>query len=144
MIARLEATVAEAEAAVTAASADADAAAQAVAAQRGDDQKARDALQRAETALASKAAEEKALAGVLAADAGKGVRPVVDDLDVEPGWEAALGRWQRTSARPDRSCGASARWASSATPRPLPRSRPGCGQDSASSPATAACGAGTA
>jgi chromosome segregation protein len=91
VIARLEATVTEAEAAVAAASADADAATQAVAAQRGDDQKARDALQRAETALARKAAEEKALASVLAADAGKGVRPVVDDLDVEQGWEAALG-----------------------------------------------------
>src|SRR5690606_23425063 len=90
-VAELEQAVAAAETAVATAQAEADAAGRAIGGHRTAETAARDALQRAEGALTRKSAEEKAIAGVLAADAARDGQPVVDALDVEPGWEAALG-----------------------------------------------------
>src|SRR5690606_17402500 len=83
--------VAAAETAVATAQAEADAAGRAIGGHRTAETAARDALQRAEGALTRKSAEEKAIAGVLAADAARDGQPVVEALDGEPGWGAALG-----------------------------------------------------
>jgi chromosome segregation protein len=52
--------------------------------------RAREAAQAAEAAQGRLRAEERALADLLAADGGGRFPPVLDDLAVEPGWEAAL------------------------------------------------------
>ncbi|MCF4165135.1 chromosome segregation protein SMC [Zavarzinia compransoris] len=87
LIARLEAAQAQVEAAEEAVAEAESARAQSLA----DESEAREALRLAEKEAARVAAEEKALAGLLAAGAGGEWPPMVDSLTVEKGYEPALG-----------------------------------------------------
>ena len=89
----------------------------------GDESDAREALRLAEREAARVAAEEKALAGLLAADAGGEWSPLLDSLVVEKGWETALGAALGDDLSVPADPGAPVHWASLPaydTAQPLP------------------------
>ena len=89
----------------------------------GEESDTREALRLAEREAARVAAEEKALASLLAADAGGEWPPVVDALTVEKGYEAALGAALGDDLSVPADPAAPVHWATLpdyAAPQPLP------------------------
>ncbi len=90
-LAKAEAEVERAQAALDEARAEAEAAEERKAATTEALEAARSAFQAVEAEHSRLRAEEQGLAALLAGDAGDGFAPAIEAIQVEPGWEAALG-----------------------------------------------------